>query len=98
MQAFLIQCKEHIGENQSHQPDRNPRTHPSLDPRPTTQENGRGKDKDNDKKKIKSPYKLPNYQHHEWKDCFNNPHSDNFKGTAKSPKEFNTEGSAKKDK
>jgi len=30
---------------------------------------------------------LPNHQHHEWKDSFNNPRSTNFKGTAKTPKD-----------
>ena len=67
VQAFLIKCEEHLGENQSHQPDRNSRTQPRPDSRTSTQGNGRGKDKDNDKKNLKNPCKLPNHEHHKWK-------------------------------
>ena len=93
---FRIKCEEHISENQAHQIDRNPRTQSRLDSIPPTQGNGRSKGKDDNKKKIANPCKLPNHQHHEWKDCFNNPRSDNLKGTVKYPKDFNTDGSTKK--
>ena len=38
--------------------------------------------------KRENPCKLPNHQGHEWSDCFNNPHSNKFKGTAKTLKYF----------
>ena len=94
VQAFLIKCEEHLDENQSHQSDRNQRIQPRTDSRTSIQ--GKGKGKDYDKKDLKTPCKLPNHEYHEWKDCFNNPRSDNVKDTAKTLKDFNADGSAKK--
>ena len=95
VEAFLIKCEEQLGENQSHQSDKDQRTQPRTNSKSTQ---GKGKGKDNDKRDLENPCKLPNHEHHEWKDCFNNPRSDNFKGTAKTPKDFNSDGSAKKEK
>ena len=96
MQASLIMCEEHIRDTQAHQTDRNSITHSNHDSRTQTQGNGRGKGKDNDKNKLVNPCKLPNHQHHEWKDCLNYLRSDNFKGTAKSPMDFITDESKRK--
>ena len=45
-----------------------------------------------EKAKPKNPCKLPNHGNHEWKDCFNNPKSNNFKGTAKNWKDYDSNG------
>ena len=37
VQAFLIKCEKHLGENQSHQSDRNQRTQPRTDSRTSTE-------------------------------------------------------------
>ena len=48
------------------------------------------------KPELKNPCKLPGHKNHEWKDCFNNPNSEKFKGTAKSFRYYNTDGSRRK--
>ena len=50
-----------------------------------------GKDKSK-KEKPKNPCKLPNHSGHDWADCFNNPKSKNFKGTAKNWKDETKSG------
>ena len=45
---------------------------------------------------IKNPCKLPGHQNHDWKDCFNNPKSDKFKGTARKPSDYDKDGKLKK--
>ena len=45
---------------------------------------------------IKNPCKIPNHKGHDWRECYNNPNSKNFKGTAKSLKDYNKDGSRKK--
>ena len=98
VQAFLIKREEHLGEIQAHLTDRNPRNSSNPNSRAQTQGNEQGKGKDNNKKKIANPCKLPNHQHHEWKDSFNNLRSTNFKGTAKTPKDFNNDGSKRRER
>ena len=39
------------------------------------------------KKTLQNPCKLKGHKNHEWKDCYNNPKSENFKGVAKSIKD-----------
>ena len=88
VQAFLMKCEEHLGETQTRLTDRNSRSSVSSDPRTQTQGTEKGKGKDVDKNKVNNPCKFPNHQGHEWSDCFNNPRSKKFKGTAKTLKDF----------
>lgn len=53
--------------------------------------NKSGKDKAK-AEKPKNPCKLPNHSSHDWADCYNNPKSDNFKGTAKNWKDTKKNG------
>ena len=45
---------------------------------------------------IEYPCKLPGHQNHDWKDCFNNPKSDKFKGTERKPTDYDNDGKLKK--
>ena len=46
---------------------------------------------DNNTNTLKNPCKPPNYEKHEWSSCFNNPNSTNFKGTALTPRDFDSD-------
>ena len=88
VQAFLMKCEEYLGETQTSLTNRNGSSAVNSDPRFQTQGTEESKGKDTDEKKINNPCKFPNHQGHEWSDCFNNPHSEKFKGTAKTLKDF----------
>ena len=54
--------------------------------KPRNKRNSKPKKEYNSKRE--SPCKFPNHQGHEWSDCFNNPYSKKFKGTAKTLEYF----------
>ena len=79
-----------------------------VNSRDNNKNGGRGKTKgkgprkgtksDGNNDKIKNPCKLSGHSGHDWKDCFNNPKSDKFKGTARKLSDYDSEGKLKKAK
>ena len=67
--------------NNNNRGDGNPRTTKNL--------KGNGNE-------VKNHCKLPGHKSHAYKNCFNNPNSDKFKGTSKKIRDYNEDGSLKK--
>ena len=59
--------------------------------------NKKKKPEDEGHRKIGNPCKLPNHGGHDWSNCFFNPKSKNFKGVARTPKDYDSDGKLKKE-
>ena len=89
----ILEILEHSEEMDEKRPAKN-NSKPNRGGKENKKSNKSGKDKTKAEKpknrkteKPKNPCKLPNHANHDWADCYNNPKSKNFKGTAKNWKD-----------
>ena len=83
----ILEILEHSEERDEKRREKN-NSKSNKNNKETKKGNKPGKDK-NKSEKPKNPCKLPNHSNHDWADCYNNPKSKNFKGTAKNWKDAN---------
>ena len=104
---FLLTCEEHFPSNSGRNgnPRDNKIKRDNIHPKDngTLRNNRNSKDNrnhrgtrtgggyGNDDSALKKPCKLPNHEKHKWNSCFNNPKSSKFKGTALTPRDFDSE-------
>ena len=98
---FLLTCEENFPSNSDrhgtrdnrHQRDnRNPKDNSNSNNNRNQRGTRTSGKSGNSSSTLKNPCKLPNHEKHEWSSCFNNPNSTKFKGTALTPKDFDSDG------